>query len=60
MPFLHVKDENGQIIHSVEVKNTNPRHVEKVMMGMLINMNPDYYIDDSEFDDLDEQPTSAE
>lgn len=29
---------------------------ERVMMGMLINMGDDYYIDDSEFDNHPDEP----
>jgi hypothetical protein len=52
---LHVRDiETGKVVDSVEVSTTSSRHVEKVMRGMMINMNRDrYFIDDSEFDGLD-------
>jgi hypothetical protein len=38
-------------VHSVEV--SNPRQYERVMSGMLRNMDTEnYYVDDSEFDDI--------
>jgi len=38
-------------VHRVKINNLSERHVEKVMMGMLRQMNTEeYYIDDSEVD----------
>ena len=47
--YLRVRRlSDGEEIHKVE---TTERQAERVMMGMLINMNTDeYYIDDSDFD----------
>ena len=52
--FLRVKKfGTNEEIHKVEITNPTSRKVERVMSGMLINMNTDeYYIDDSDFDDL--------
>ena len=42
------------IIHTVAVSHPSARKVERVVRGMLINMNRDeFYIDDSEADDLE-------
>jgi hypothetical protein len=47
---LHVKKiGTDEVVHSVEVKGSNH---EKVMRGMMINMDADrFYVDDSEFDE---------
>lgn len=52
MKELKVVDlETREVVHKVEVTNDNPRHVEKVMLGMLRNMDTEkYFIDDSDFD----------
>ena len=40
-------------VSRIELKHTHKRHVDRVMRGMMINMNLDeYYIDDSEVDKL--------
>ena len=50
-------------ITRVSVTNYNERHIEKVMMGMLRNMDTEtYYVDDSEVDrarEADESNTRA-
>ena len=52
--FLRVKRfDTDEEVHKVKVSNPNQRKVEKIMMGMLRNMGDDFYIHDSEFDDLD-------
>jgi len=50
--YLHVRRlDTREIVHSVPLQRSDLRHVERVMMGMLINMNTDeYFIDDSEVD----------
>jgi hypothetical protein len=49
MPKLYVKNmETGEIVHELE---TTQSRYERVMAGMLINMDTDKFcIDDSEFD----------
>ena len=59
--YLRVKRfSNNETVRSVGLKNLSERWVEKVMMGMLRNMNSeDFYIDDSEVDAarvLEEKP----
>lgn len=56
---LHVKRlGTGETVHSVECQNESPRYVERVMMGMLRNMNTEeFYIDDSEFGESEEPET---
>jgi len=56
--YLRVRSfDTREIVHSVGVEPYNLRHVEKVMMGMLRNMNTDkYFIDDSEVDAVREAP----
>ena len=51
MARLHIRRlDNREIVKSIEVANNNPRHLERVMLGLLRNMNTDeYFIDDSEF-----------
>ncbi len=50
--YLLVKEfGTDKIIHKVGINNLSDRHVERVMSGMLRQMNTDlYYIDDSEID----------
>jgi len=50
--YLRVRSfDTRDIISSVGLTNLRHSHVEKVMMGMLRNMNTDdYFIDDSEVD----------
>lgn len=44
---------NREIVHSVEVSNPTERKVERVVLGMLRNMNTDeYFVDDSEADEV--------
>lgn len=44
----------GEIVDTIKVANPTSRKVEKVMRGLLMNMDTDeYYADDSEADDLD-------
>lgn len=41
-----------ELIHSVGLQQINQSYVERVMRGMLINMDTDnYYIDDSEVEE---------
>tara|TARA_Y100000310_G_C20676131_1_gene813151 strand:- start:811 stop:1014 length:204 start_codon:yes stop_codon:yes gene_type:complete len=53
MPNLIVRrlDDRDEIISKVEIskERASKNYVQKVMMGMLINMHEDYYIDDREF-----------
>ena len=50
--YLHVRDlKTKEIIDSIGVSNLGHRYVEKVMRGMLINMNPSYFVDDSDVDE---------
>lgn len=51
--YLRVKKlYTNEIVHSVGLQQINQNYVEKVMRGMLINMNKDdYYIDDSEVEE---------
>ena len=46
--------ETREEIHRVDVTGRSERSIERVMSGMLINMSPDYFIDDSEA--YEEQP----
>ena len=50
MPNLYVKViKTREIVHTVPLKSTNWRYIEKVMLGMLRNMDTDnYFIDDNE------------
>ena len=42
-----------ETVDEIEVTNPSQRKIEKIMRGMLHQMNTDeYYIDDSEFDNL--------
>lgn len=51
--YLRIKSkEDGKEVHKVYISNPSQRKVEKVMMGVLINMGEDFYIDDSDFDDV--------
>lgn len=47
---LVVRNLKGEEVHRVTIHNANARKVEKVMSGLLRNMSPDYYVDDSAFD----------
>ena len=43
-------DDNSEV-HRVELRSTNSRYVDKVMSGLLRNMDTSiYYVDDSETD----------
>ena len=47
---------NNEIIKTIPLQYTSERYVEKVMRGMLRNMNIDaFYIDNSEVDKLGEK-----
>lgn len=48
--YLYVRDiETREVVHTVDVTGRNENMVEKVMRGMLINMNTNkYFVDDSE------------
>lgn len=50
--YLKVVDfETREVVHKVEVKNDNQSHVERVMLGMMRNMDTEkFFIDDSDFD----------
>lgn len=50
LAYLIVRDFNGNEIHRVGITNLSENRVERVIGGMLINLNPDYYIDESEVD----------
>lgn len=58
---LYIRDfATRSVIDTVDVTGRSERQVEKIMMGMLINMNTDeYFVDDSECvfpdDDTDEE-----
>jgi len=46
--------DTREIVHTVVVKNPYWRKAEKIMRGMLINMDTDrFYIDDDEADELE-------
>jgi hypothetical protein len=49
---VHVRRlSDREIVHSVEVNNPTERKVERVVAGMLRNMNTDeFFVDDSEAD----------
>lgn len=51
-PSIHIRRlTDREIVHSVPVHSTSERHVERVVSGMLRNLNRDeYYVDDSECD----------
>lgn len=51
--YLRVKRlGDGTVISSIGINNLSERHVERVMLGLLRNMDTDnYYIDDSEVDE---------
>jgi hypothetical protein len=50
-PALIVRDvKTREEVDRVELSSVNENHVERVMSGMLINMSPDYFVDDSEVD----------
>ena len=48
--YLHIcRLSDKQRIHSVGLKYLSERQIERVMLGMMTNMNTnDYYIDDDE------------
>ena len=53
--YLRVRRfDTNEIVHSVGLSSTHWRHVERVMMGLLRNMDTDrFYVDDSEVSDED-------
>jgi len=55
--YLYVRNlETNEIVDSIEIKNLSEDHVEKVMRGLLRNMNTDrYFVDDSEVDEVREK-----
>jgi len=52
MKNLYVRDlVTREIVNTVPVSNPSPTSLQKIIRGMLINMNTDkYFVDDSEFD----------
>lgn len=38
----------GEVVKEVDVTGKSERSIERVIAGMLINMSPDFYVDDSE------------
>ncbi len=50
--YLHVRElKTRKCVKCVGLKNISKNHVERVMSGMLINMNTnDYFVDDSDVD----------
>ena len=50
--YLKVVDfETREVVHKVEITNTHQSHIERVMLGMMHNMDTDkFFIDDSDFD----------
>ncbi len=50
--YLHVRElKTRKCVKCIGLKNIRDSNVERVMMGMLINMNTDdYFIDDSDVD----------
>ena len=53
MPNLYVKNMEGETVKTIPVTGGS-RKAEKVLRGLLINMDRDrFYVDDSEFDDSD-------
>ena len=55
MKKLYVRDfETRSVIKEIPISNTSARHVERVMMGLLRNMDTDrFFIDDSEMEEAD-------
>lgn len=53
LAYLRIRRfDTREIVHSVGVSNLGEGYIERVMYGMLINMNTDqYFIDDSEVDE---------
>ena len=52
MAKIYVKEiSTGEVVKEIEVGNPSERRAERIMRGMLINMNTDkYYVDDSELE----------
>lgn len=47
--YLRIRDYDGNLIDSIGLSHVDEDYVERVMMGMMINMDTDHYlIDDSE------------
>ena len=57
LAYLRIRRfDTREVVRSVALHSVRRRYVERVMMGMLINMNTaDYFIDDSEVDAAREQ-----
>ena len=55
--YLYVRRiDNNEIVHKVGVSAVGEDYIERVMRGMLRNMNiDDFYIDDSEADKVREE-----
>ena len=52
MPDLVIRRMDGTEVHRVPVSNPTESKVERVMLGLLRNMNTDeFFVDESEFDD---------
>lgn len=52
MADLIIRDLKSDIeIDRIKINNLSNGHVERVMLGIMRNMNEDYYIDDSEIDE---------
>lgn len=51
LKVMHV--QTGKEEERIKVSNPTRRKVEKIMKGMLRQMSEEYYIDDSDFDDLE-------
>lgn len=47
---LVIRRSDGTEIKRIHLPSISDRYVERVMMGMLMNMGEDFYIDDSEVD----------
>ncbi len=46
--------DTGVIVHAVPLRSTSEGYVDRVLRGMLHNLNTDeYYVDDSELDEKD-------
>lgn len=50
MEKIYIRDiKTREVVHTIDVHNKSPHQVERVVMGMLINIDKDkYFIDDSE------------
>ena len=54
LAYLRVRRiDNNECVHSVGLSKLNDQHVERVMLGLLRNMDTDkFFIDESEVDSL--------